>query len=825
MTNLQAPPYAGRDAPPPERPEPAGGCTPGRIPLKALRWTPLLLLLVLAVEGAHALPRLEPPTYQVGERWVRSDGAWELVRIEDDRYVFSSRPGHEMHFTKSLALARLTRGPRGFSLDPPLELRWPLEVGQVAVGEPRWITSGCPTSCRRRVTLSVDGYEDVSVPAGTFKAFRISLQSAPPDSARLRRSLTHGGAWTASIVLWYAPELRRYVKMEIERDFGGRGGGGFSAVLLDGDTPAPLAITLAGLAADARVDRASLALSGTVTSGRGVRQVSVTLNGAEVLAVDEPDRPRREVPLHATLALREGRNLLLVTARDAGGETRQEARAVVYQRATTGARGPQAAPLPAEAAPASAALQVRISSPDDRLRVEHESIALAGVVAAGQGVRQVIVTVNGVEVSRQDEPAPPRTVALNSPIRLREGRNTLVVTAIDAGGTAQQEVRTVEYAPPTPLTIGVRFPEDRARLTEESSVVAAVVTSGKGVARVGVTLNGAEVAQQAEGTPRSSVVVTAPVTLRPGTNAIVITAVDAGGARRQEVRTVTYEPPGIAALAPPSVTAPTPARNQWAVVIGIGRYESVAIPRLRYAVADAEAIHATLIGTAGFDKDHVLLLTDRSERKPTLRNIKWALGTFLGRSAQKNDTVLIFFAGHGAPEVDTRGLERDGLAKYLIPSDADPDDLYSTALPMDELQTIFGRIEAERVVAFLDACYSGAAGGRTFASKRTRAGAVDDLFLERVTRSKGRAIVTASRPAEVSIELPELGHGIFSYYLVSGLKGAADLNRDGIVSLQELYEYLEQEVTTKSRAVGGNQHPVMKGELEGVLPLTKVKSR
>jgi len=188
-------------------------------------------------------------------------------------------------------------------------------------------------------------------------------------------------------------------------------------------------------------------------------------------------------------------------------------------------------------------------------------------------------------------------------------------------------------------------------------------------------------------------------------------------------------------------------------------------------------------------------------------------------------TLQLWFAGHGAPEVDTRGLERDGLAKYLIPSDADPDDLYSTALPMDELQTIFGRIEAEQVVAFLDACYSGGAGGRTFAAKKTRAGSVDDLFLERLTRSRGRAIITASRTTEVSIELPGLGHGIFSYYLVSGFKGAADLNRDGIISLQELYEYVEQQVTTKSRAVGGNQRPVMKGELEGALPLTKVTGR
>jgi len=120
---------------------------------------------------------------------------------------------------------------------------------------------------------------------------------------------------------------------------------------------------------------------------------------------------------------------------------------------------------------------------------------------------------------------------------------------------------------------------------------------------------------------------------------------------------------------------------------------------------------------------------------------------------------------------------------------------------------------------------AGAAGGRTFAAKKTRAGSVDDQFLERLTRSKGRAIITASRTNEVSIELPELGHGIFSYFLVDGLKGAADLNRDGIVSLQELYEYVEQQVTTKARAVGGNQHPVMKGELEGALPLAKVRGR
>src|SRR5206468_2242106 len=225
-----------------------------------------------------------------------------------------------------------------------------------------------------------------------------------------------------------------------------------------------------------------------------------------------------------------------------------------------------------------------------------------------------------------------------------------------------------------------------------------------------------------------------------------------------------------AAVAVPPAPPPAPVtRERWAVIVGAGRYDNRAIPPLRFAAADAEAMYKTLVEVAGFKRENVILMTERTERKPTLRNLRQVLGTFLARAPKKEDTVVIFFAGHGAPEVDPRGAERDGLAKYLVPVDADPDDLYATALPMEEIRTIFERIEAERVVVFLDTCYSGAAGGRTFAAKGVRAGAVDELFLDRLGRAKGRAIITASRPSEVSLELAELGHGIFTYYLTRGL--------------------------------------------------------
>jgi uncharacterized caspase-like protein len=811
--------------------------------LKTARLVPLVLLALLvcpALAHAQAKPRAERPTYALGEKWIRSDGLFELIRIEKDTYVFSARPNWEIQLSKDLGIARVQRGDIAFELNPPLEFKWPLEVGKSGFQNSTWLT---PRSSGRMFPVSIQwkvlDYEDVQVFAGSFKAFHILVTFADQGG---RRHENH---------FWYAPEARQFIKAD-----GAQGILKFQIAGVDRPSAGPIQFALEGLPEKERIGVDGFTIGGKVTAPKGLAKVVVTVNGAEVSSADERRAPKPEIALNVPVKLRDGKNVVIVTATDAEGTSRQEARGIFYLApggaALAGVPGgapprppgalppvpgppapippqtqppsqpPPVAAVPSTPAPAVAPLQVTLSSPTEKARVEQETVALAGLAASGKQVRRVFVSVNGVEVSRQEPGAP--SVAVNLPLKLREGQNTVVVTATDGDGMTQQEVRTVYYEKPAPLAVSFRYPEDRSRVTEESSVVAAVVTSSKGIARVTVQLNGVEVHQQSDKSPQPSVAVSAPVTLKEGANAIVVTATEAGGAIRQEVRTVIYDKSKAVAAAAPPAAAPPPVKNdRWAVIIGVGRYQSTDIPSLRYTVADAESLYQLLIGPGGFKKEHVLLMTDRTDKPPTLRNIKWALGTFLARSAKKDDMVLIFFAGHGAPEVDQRGVERDGLAKYLIPADADPDDLYSTALPMDEMQTIFGRVEAERMVVFLDACYSGAAGGRTFSSKRTRAVNLDDQFLERLTRSKGRAIITASRPSEVSIELPELGHGIFTYYLVEGLKGAADLNKDGIITVQELYEYVEQKVSAKSRSVGGNQHPVMKGEMEGALPLVRVR--
>lgn len=374
-------------------------------------------------------------------------------------------------------------------------------------------------------------------------------------------------------------------------------------------------------------------------------------------------------------------------------------------------------------------------------------------------------------------------------------------------------------APVDPPKIVINYPAEGAQVDTDQIVVLGLATATGEVDRVQVTVNGSPVAM-----PRDVAVtgrgyqIRVPAALQPGANVIEVTASDRTGNLAQLVRTVTR------VATPPAVApAPAPVANRWAVVIGVGEYERPGIPRLDFAVRDAEAVYQFLTTQGGYAKERVLLLTDRTPAKPTLLNIKRALGDFLARRAARNDMVLIYFAGHGAPEVDVTNAESDGLAKYLVPRDGDPDSLYTTALPMDEIQRIFARIQAERVVLLLDACYSGTAGGRTFARQQVRAGVMNDQFLERLTRSRGRIIMAASGANEVALELPALGHGLFTYYVLEGLRGKADRNGDGIVTVSELYEYVEVQVEQRARTEGGRQRPIMKGEIEGSLPLAQVK--
>jgi len=457
----------------------------------------ILLTLGLTVcasvqPGVSQGPRAERPTYALGEKWIRSDGEYELIRIEKDHYIFSAGAGREIELTKDLAIAKVRRGKDVMAFDPPPKLTWPLEVGKSGIDQVTWYRSWNPAEpATAAFSWKVEAYEDVQTRAGTFKAFRI-VQT-------LRMRTQRGVNWERHFVIWYAPEVRQFVKA---------GGSGkteaeqlrflaFQVLAVDRPGPAPIRVALREPKDQARVTTEGITVIGKVTGGTGVARVAVTLNGVEVSRQDETATPKAEVALEIPIVLREGKNILLVTAADPGGATQQEARTLFYDKPrpapppiappvivatpsppapsppTTATPSPPLPPTPPTPAPPVVTtpplppLQVTLTSPQDQARVEQETIGLAGMVTGGKGVSRVVVSLNGVEVSRLGEQAAQRALALNLPIKLREGSNTLVVTAMEPDGTISQEVRAVHYEKRVPLSVAVRYPEDKSRLTDE----------------------------------------------------------------------------------------------------------------------------------------------------------------------------------------------------------------------------------------------------------------------------------------------------------------------------------------------------------------------
>jgi hypothetical protein len=253
--------------------------------------------------------------------------------------------------------------------------------------------------------------------------------------------------------------------------------------------------------------------------------------------------------------------------------------------------------------------------------------------------------------------------------------------------------------------------------------------------------------------------------------------------------------------------------NKYAVVVGISRYkhQGSGLHNLNYADRDAQDFLAFLESPAGgnFRKENIVALFNE---EATTVAVQTALRTFLTKPTEA-DTVILFFAGHGdADPNDNRNL-------YLLTYDTDPDNMGGTAYPMYDLQEVFERtIKARRVVTFADACHSfGISGER--ANLTMKKNNLINPYLARSTSANERAVMTSSDVSEESQENARWGggHGVFTYFLLKGLQGAADSNHDGTVTAGELFNYVQSEVR---KATANSQHPKKIEGLAGNIPLS-----
>ena len=425
-------------------------------------------------------------------------------------------------------------------------------------------------------------------------------------------------------------------------------------------------------------------------------------------------------------------------------------------------------------------LEPQGAAPQQRLSVSAKQIAALGPVP----VR--------ITLSQRDFPPVTQTSAFTLTDEIAQ------VIPAEQSKAAPQEPAS-EASTTMPATISFLRNSQGEHLIAEAIVLRFEVQTAVGLTEVRLTHNDRLLSLEgARQTANASSGVRAtqyelPVQLEPGENHFEVVAVTRQGLRSsRSLKLIRDHEVG----------------RLWVVAIGISKYQDPEIPALRYADADARAVSDYFRETFGLPESQVFLKTNE---QATLREIKSVLGTQLAtRANDPRDTVVLYLAGHGMRDRVSGGLDADGLSKYFLSYDASRNDLYSTALEMDEVTSILKRLAPERVVVLLDSCFSGAAGGRSPfdpSSQQERA-MITDEFLDRMTHGgKGRVVLTASGPEESAQESSDLAHGVFTYYLLDGLRGAADLSGDGEIDVHEIYRYVSEQV---ARATHGHQNPKLK---------------
>lgn len=232
--------------------------------------------------------------------------------------------------------------------------------------------------------------------------------------------------------------------------------------------------------------------------------------------------------------------------------------------------------------------------------------------------------------------------------------------------------------------------------------------------------------------------------------------------------------------------------RSWAVVIGVNDYSKIenVYEYLPYAVNDATAVKRYLMNSLGFSEEKIFTLYNQ---EATRERILQLVGEILPRKVDENDRVVIYFSGHGDQEEGKKGKKFG----YLIPIDGKKESLISSCISMNRLEYFSDKILARQILFILDSCFSGIAG---VVHKKGKIPKETRKQVEAFIKSEGRQIMTAGG-ADDTAEMSKKwnNHSVYSFYLLRGLRGAADYNRDKVISVRELQVYLDSTVPKEAK--------------------------
>jgi len=252
------------------------------------------------------------------------------------------------------------------------------------------------------------------------------------------------------------------------------------------------------------------------------------------------------------------------------------------------------------------------------------------------------------------------------------------------------------------------------------------------------------------------------------------------------------------------------------LVVGVEEYRDTKIGSVNFAAADANAVAAALNGIGFAAGDQKVLVNAEA----TLSDVRYYVRSLLG-SADKDDTVFLFFSGHGFSE---------GNKAYLVVNDSRADDMVRTTVPFHEILTEIEKSSCERIALFLDCCHSGLRFPR---GERSILRDMDPREIAAFFRdSTYRVAFSSCRSDQKSYSSNKYKHGVWTYHLLQALKGEVPeiLEKGRYLRAAQLQDYLAKEVPPAARDTGTDrrtQTPVLFGminsnfligDLEPVLP-------
>lgn len=449
--------------------------------------------------------------------------------------------------------------------------------------------------------------------------------------------------------------------------------------------------------------------------------------------------------------------------------------------------------------PPSITIQKPLLKESETTKIYASEISIAGVVTDENDIKEITVAGESIELLNTTDSNGMKSKKFSAVPKLNTvGTNDIHISATDSrGNTATTSFRVQRLSKENALEI--LSPKD---ISETDQITLPLeFKTWFDFSRYTILLNTIEIVNK-ENIPRKQIgaKISETVSLSAGFNQIQLTVYGKGGEKISKTFTITRR----VMNAPISSNAEKLPRNtnqpqQWAVIVGISEYQNPQIKNLNYADRDARAFAEFLQSSAGggFDPNRMKVLLNK---EATLQNIKQALYNFLRQTIEK-DLVIIYFAGHGAPE------PANPNNNYLLAYDTDPNSLETSAFPMWDVNTALTRyIPSKKVVVFTDACHSGGISSdiATRGMLLTETNLINQYLSDLSKSKEGTIVFTASQAGEVSQELDKYGHGVFTYFLLEGMKGKADFNNDYTVTIGELMDYVEEKV---KRQTNGNQHP------------------